>query len=89
MNRSRPEVPAFAGTTKKSIFICFLAGLVLFAAAVPAEATWHNSGRSSRSSSSKSKSSSGFIVRKCKTQACFKKHPDGHYAVPLNKKKKK
>ncbi len=42
-----------------------------------------------RAASHTSRQSSGtFIIKKCKTAACNKKHPGGTYAIPLHKKKR-
>jgi len=48
---------------------------------------WHGGGSHSRSHSSKHDTAS-YIVRHCKTGACYKKHPSGTYGfVPGHKRK--
>jgi hypothetical protein len=46
-------------------------------------AAHHGGGR--QSSGTKSKASSKYFFKKCKSPNCFKKHPSGHYAVPKKK----
>jgi hypothetical protein len=63
--------------------------LLLVTAAEPTLA--RNSSRSSGGSghSHSGKSASGYIVRHCKTEACFKKHPTGTYGfVPGQRKRR-
>jgi hypothetical protein len=57
-------------------------------AAMPAETAFaRNYG--GHASGSHGKSTGGFIHRKCKTKACFKKHPTGEYSFAAGEKRKK
>lgn len=69
---------------KKSICIVVIALTVSFTG--PAFARGHSSGHSS-SGHGRANTANGFMHKQCKTQACYKKHPEGSYAVPLRKKR--
>jgi len=72
---------------KKIIIAVVLAVLFVMPWAEQANA-WKNSSNGTHSSSSKNSKPSGkFMRKKCKTTACFKKHPTGEYAIPLRQKK--
>jgi hypothetical protein len=72
----------------RGIKYCALIFCALFVLMALGDTANARGARASSGHSSKN-ASNGYFSKACKTKACFKKHPDGHYSVSTSRKHKK